>query len=418
MGSFDVAAIKARMEVLPLDTVFKHDNEKLPFLSSSAVDVETNRSQKRLDIKTRDGHYPVIVGQAILPQIGRNMVDMLGYDPSRQKVIILTDEKVAPHYASVVEESLQKAGFSTHCVIRPAGEEEKRLEVVEDVVSSMIRYGLDRSSILVALGGGVIGDLGGFVAATYMRGIDFIQVPTTVLAHDSSVGGKVAVNHPLGKNMIGAFYPPRAVFYDVFTFKTLPSREVCAGYAELIKHALISGEQFYSEFIAHIEVLVRLCEKRSEAADWPLLTHLVARGIAVKKAIVERDERETRGEREALNLGHTVAHALELVSGYGQLLHGEAVSVGLWVETAFAVRLGLADASFLAQLEDHLSRLRLPTKLPPDVSTEALLQAMLADKKNRQSAIHFALLLAPGRVIRVGLMPEEVRMLFQEVLTW
>lgn len=414
MAPYDLDQMKARMVLRPLDLSLDKVGDEAQPPALTVSEGQKYSIEERLDIVTKNSVYPVIIGQDVLSRIGMYMVDLLHYEPSRHNVLILTDEKVAPYYVSPVEESLQKAGFRFLTVVRPAGEQEKRLAAVEEIISEMIRYGLDRSGVLLALGGGVIGDLGGFIAATYMRGIDFIQIPTTVLAHDSSVGGKVAVNHPLGKNMIGAFYPPRAVFYDMLTFRTLPSREICAGYAELIKHALISGERFYTELIRSREVLLRLCDQRVEEADWPILTRLLSRGIAVKKVVVERDERETSGEREALNIGHTVAHALELTLGYGTLLHGEAVAIGLVVETELALRLGLADASFLAQLETDLTSLRLPTKVPPDVTTEALVQAMLADKKNRHASIHFALLRAPGRVLRVGLAPDDVRTLLEK----
>lgn len=243
---------------------------------------------------------------------------------------------------------------------------------------------LDRSSAILALGGGVVGDLAGFVAATYMRGVKFVQVPTTILAHDSSVGGKVAVNHPLAKNMIGAFHQPELVLYDVDTLQSLPPRDVSAGLSEMLKHGLIRDEAFAHWCEEHAEELLAL---NPEALGYGL-----ERGCGIKAEIVSRDEREN-GERALLNLGHTIGHAIEAIAGYGEFLHGEAISIGM----AGSALLGEAwCASKLYEDTVRMLRsLRLPTTMPAHLDTDALMEAMMHDKKFREGHMVFII---PDRI--------------------
>jgi 3-dehydroquinate synthase len=250
----------------------------------------------------------------------------------------------------------------------------------------------------------VVGDTAGFAAATYMRGIPFIQVPTTLLAQvDSSIGGKTAINHPLGKNMIGAFHQPSAVFIDPLLLNTLPDAELSAGFAEIIKHALIRDAAYLDWLEANSAGLL--------ARDPELLTHAIRRSCEIKAAIVEADEFET-GERALLNLGHTFGHALEAVLGFGTWLHGQAVGCGLVLATDMSARLGLIDSAAVARVQRIVSAFRLPVRVPAQASTSALVDAMLLDKKNEGGRVRFILLEAIGRgVIR----PESVELAAQVI---
>ena len=256
--------------------------------------------------------YDVLVGSKLSANCGSRIAQLgLG-----RHCALVTDSNVAPLYAEGVERSLAEAGISPVKVTVPAGEDSKSMVIAEDVCRQMIRAGLDRRSFLVALGGGVVGDLAGFVAAIYYRGIPFVQIPTTIVAQvDSSVGGKTGVNAPEGKNLIGAFHQPRLVIADTDTLATLPEREFNEGFAEVIKHAAIRDPEMFDPIMA---------------VDGPRdLEGLVARNVAIKARVVEEDERETSGTRAHLNYGHTIGHAIEAAGEYGRFLHGEAISLGL-----------------------------------------------------------------------------------------
>lgn len=315
--------------------------------------------------------YSVWTGPGLLDEIGTRCAD-LGLGP---KTGVLTDSNVGPLYAARAMASLEAAGFSPVLVEMPAGEASKSLAQAEAVCDAMIAAGLDRSSWVVALGGGVVGDLAGFVAAIYYRGIPYVQVPTTVLAQvDSSVGGKTGVNAKGGKNLIGAFHQPRLVLADTATLSTLPPREFREGFAEIIKHGAIRDRP--------------MLEELSPAAD---LAPLMARNVAIKAAIVAEDEKETLDLRALLNFGHTVGHAIENVAGYGRFLHGEAIAIGL----AAAVALSREKAGLSAYEADLvLSRLRdfgLPTALPADLDPDALMTALARDKKFARGDVRFVL---------------------------
>ena len=273
------------------------------------------------------------------------------------------------------------------------GEKSKTRESWAELTDQLTERGFGRDAGLIALGGGVTGDLAGFVAATYMRGVPYLQVPTTVLAMlDSSVGGKTGVDTPRGKNLVGAFHPPAAVIADPRTLKTLPEREYRAGLAEAVKHGLIAD----ATYLAWIETNVDLIGSRDPAA----LVHLVRRSVEIKAGVVSDDERES-GRRAILNAGHTVAHALEQSSGY-MISHGEAVALGLVAESSLAETVGIAAPGIGRRVSELLTRLRLPVRLPASIPPEHLLESMTRDKKNKKGEIHFALVARAGEVYRSG----------------
>lgn len=254
--------------------------------------------------------YTIFIGNGIRHQLGTLL------EQAYTSILIVTDSNVATLYAEDIVNSIQHE--TVYVAKIEAGEKSKSIDMFYDLHTTALEYGLDRNSLIIALGGGVIGDLAGFVAATFMRGIDFVQIPTTLLAHDSSVGGKVAINHELGKNLIGNFYPPTMVLYDIDTIQTLPQKELRSGYAELIKEAMLADKVFYE----------RLLSVQLNQLTGPLLANFVTEGIQIKAHFVQLDEKET-ASRKMLNLGHTLAHALEAIVGYGRITHGEAVAIGI-----------------------------------------------------------------------------------------
>ncbi len=317
--------------------------------------------------------YDVHVGPGLLEKTGDLAAGVL--KPGRG--VLLTDSNVAPLYAERVAKSLAKAGFSVTTRISPAGEKSKCMEEVSRLCEEMIVAGLDRSSSLFALGGGVLGDLAGFVAAIYYRGIPFVQIPTTIVSQvDSSVGGKTGVNAPGGKNLIGAFHQPRLVVADTDTLKTLPVREFNEGFAEIIKHAAIRD-------FAMLEAL----------DDLP---RLIARNVEIKAAIVAEDEFETKGVRALLNFGHTIGHGIENAAGYGRYLHGEAIALGLVAACRLSMKKAGLDPAAGARILSALEQYGLPLTLPPDIATENILSAMQKDKKFHAGAVRFVLLKSPG----------------------
>jgi 3-dehydroquinate synthase len=328
--------------------------------------------------------YAVHVGAGLLAGVGRECARLgLG-----RRVGVVTQRRVGAH-AHIAVESLREAGFAPVIVEIPDGEAAKSLDEAGVLWDAFLGHGLDRGSAVVAVGGGVVGDLAGFAAATYMRGVAFIQVPTTLLAQvDASVGGKVAVNHPRAKNLVGAFHQPRLVLIDPETLHTLPEREYRAGLAEIVK----TGAALNAELFAALETSVPALSRREAA----LLEGLIATCCAEKATIVEQDEREESGLRMVLNYGHTVAHALESLSGYGAWLHGEAVAVGLAVAARLASRLGLTDARTADRQVALLEALNLPTRFPAPGPREVW-EALRHDKKARDGRVPFVLLKALGR---------------------
>lgn len=326
-----------------------------------------------ITIQTSTNQYDVMIGKGLRHQI-------LDFSPKLySQVLIITDSNVEPLYLADVIEAVKDAYPVSYSVV-PAGEGSKSIQMYYDLMTDAIETGLDRKSLVIALGGGMIGDLAGFVAATFMRGIDFIQVPTTILAHDSSVGGKVAINHPEGKNLIGNFYPPVAVIYDVETLHTLSDREVRSGYAEVVKHSLIHSSSFWDQ-INQIE----LTESLNEEA----LTDVLLKGIKVKAEVVEQDERESN-IRQFLNFGHTLGHALESELGYGTITHGEAIAIGM----LFAIR--VSEKTYQIELPyQEVYKWFLKNDYPlqlPNLSIDKLIDRMRRDKKSNNQIVTMVLL--------------------------
>ena len=302
-----------------------------------------------------------------------------------QNPIIVTDENVAKLHLGKVESILQSAGFEPKSVSVPAGEEHKTLETISFLWKSFLEHGLDRKSTVIALGGGVAGDMAGFAASTYMRGINWVAVPTTLLSMvDASLGGKTGFDLPEGKNLIGAFHPPKLVLADPSLLLTLPERELRSGMAEVVKHGIISDPELFS-----------LCLRGMESVKGNL-EEIVKRGMAVKIKVIEDDPYEKRF-RAVLNLGHTVGHAVELVSRF-ELRHGEAIAIGMAAEAAYAARIGLAGHSLVKTVQDALKALHLPIVIPRDMPREDIIRAMRMDKKKNAKAIRFALPVEIGRV--------------------
>lgn len=342
-----------------------------------------------LSVGTSTHSYSVYIGEKLRFQLK----DLISKQYS--SVFIITDDHVAPLYLKEVLESLE--GVHVYSTIIPNGETSKNIDSFYRLQTEALENKLDRNSLILAFGGGVVGDLAGFVAATFMRGIDYIQLPTTILAHDSSVGGKVAINHEMGKNLIGSFYPPRAVIYDVNTLETLPDHEIRSGYAELVKEAFIRDEKFLSELLA--------CELNTITTE-QLMKHLYV-GIKIKAKIVEEDEKES-DIRKFLNFGHTLAHALETILGYGKITHGEAVAIGM----LFAIKVSEEKYGIHLPYQDlyrWLKHNNYPLMLE-DVGNDAIIDLMKLDKKAEKQQIQMVLLKSVAD-------PETVQLSDQEVIT-
>jgi 3-dehydroquinate synthase len=341
-------------------------------------------SDATLTVELGERSYPIHIGANLLDR-----ADLYAPHVRGRVAAIVTNETVAPLYAGRLESALRAAGATaTPRIVLPDGEAFKTWQTLDRVFEALLTARADRKTVLVALGGGVVGDITGFAAATYQRGIAHLQVPTTLLAQvDSSVGGKTAINHPLGKNMVGAFHQPDAVVADTAVLATLPAREFAAGLAEVVKYGAI----FDLGFLAWIEANVECLEVRNPEA----LTHAIRRSCEIKAAIVAEDERET-GARALLNFGHTFGHAIESASGYGTVLHGEAVAIGMALAARFSARLGRLPRADAERLVALLERLRLPVAAPRFPS-ETWLEYMGRDKKNEGGRITLILLEALGR---------------------
>ena len=315
-----------------------------------------------------------------------------------RKTLIVTDRNVADPYAATVTDSLREAGWNCETAVLDVGEPSKSLSVAERLYDRLVDMRADRRTVVTAVGGGVMGDVAGFVAATYARGIPFVQIPTSLLAHvDSSVGGKVAVNHPRGKNLIGAFYQPVGVFIDTATIETLPQRDYHSGLAEVIKYGMILDRAFFDDLESHVGDL------KQRTPD--VLRRVIARCCRLKADIVEQDERETTGQRAVLNYGHTFAHAFENLCGYGELMHGEAVAIGMVLAGRLAVRLNRIDEEAIRRQNGLIAAVGLPTT-PPDsmaLSLDDIIDRMKLDKKTVADALRFIL---PDRIGRVELVSD------------
>lgn len=335
-----------------------------------------------LSVSLGERSYPIHIGAGLCTQASLIPPALLN-----GKAVVITNETIAPLYLDAVVSSLRGAGAECIPIVLPDGEAYKSWETLNKIFDALLTHRCERKTPLIALGGGVIGDLTGFAAATYQRGVPFIQIPTTLLSQvDSAVGGKTAVNHPLGKNMIGAFYQPQVVIADMDTLRTLPPRELAAGLAEVIKYGLLGDVEFLEWLEHNVE---RLTSLEPEA-----LAYAVERSCQDKAAIVARDERET-GDRALLNFGHTFGHAIEAGMGYGAWLHGEAVGAGMVMAARFSEKLGLISKADVQRVVDLLVRAKVPV-VAPDLGAERYLELMGHDKKVEGGKIKFILLKKPG----------------------
>lgn len=340
--------------------------------------------------------YEIHIGRNLLERVGA----ILGEKFSSPRAMVVTNPSVARLYGKTVAESLSRAGISAVMAEIPDGEEYKALSSAERLYDLAYTRELDRKTPIIAMGGGVVGDLAGFVAATYLRGVPFVQVPTTLLAQvDSSVGGKVAVNHPRGKNIIGAFYQPSAVVADLSTLETLDPREIRAGMAEVIKYGVIADGGFFGWLEENLEKAMEL--------EPAVMEEIITVSCRIKAAVVQEDETE-QGRRAVLNFGHTVGHAVESLTGYSAYRHGEAVAVGMAAAARLSERMGLIDSVERRRLESLLARAGLPVDVPRDLDRKEMLQSMRRDKKVISSRLTFVLPDSIGSVRIIRDMDEEL----------
>jgi 3-dehydroquinate synthase len=315
-----------------------------------------------------------------------------------RQVCIVTNTTIAPLYLEKIK-SLLSDSYQVDVVILPDGEQYKQLETITQIYNCLLEKKHNRTTTLIALGGGVVGDMAGFAAATYQRGVNFIQIPTTLLAQvDSSVGGKTGVNHPLGKNMIGAFHQPQAVIIDINVLQTLPNRELSAGIAEIIKYGLINDSQFYAWLESNVSLLMTM--------DAGVITEAIMKSCQSKADVVSADEKES-GVRATLNFGHTFGHAIEAAQGYGRWLHGEAVATGMLIALDLSVRMGWVSASEISRLRYLLGAANLPVTVPNNMTEQQFLDIMAVDKKVLSGKLRLVLLTSIGCAIVTEEAPQE-----------
>lgn len=331
-----------------------------------------------INVGLGDRSYPIKVGANALECIGETANEAGFASP----VAIITDFTVEPLYANIVEKSLHDAGFLPTTIVIQSGEPFKNLDTLSNIYDYMVRARIERTSGVIALGGGVIGDMVGFAAASYMRGIPFIQVPTTLLAQvDAAVGGKVGIDHKHGKNLIGAFYQPKAVIIDTLTLKTLPERQIRAGLAEIIKHGVIRDRQLFDYVANSLDNIF--------AIDPGTFQTLIPWNCRIKANVVEQDEREG-GLRAILNFGHTIGHAIEAVAGYDVYLHGEAIAIGMLAEAQLGAKLGITPLDVVYEIHEIFKKANYPLE-KPNISSEYLINSMYMDKKVSKGTLRFAL---------------------------
>ncbi len=344
------------------------------------------------EVETTGGNYPVWVGWGILDDIGNRTKEYL----SPSCVYIITDESILEH-ARKVQISMEKSGIASHMYIVPPGESSKTLETVQQIYSWLAGRKAERRHLIVAVGGGVIGDMAGFVAATYLRGMPFVQVPTTLLAMmDASIGGKVAVDLPQGKNLVGAFYQPKFVLSDVKTLVSLPERELNSGWAEAIKHGLILDQDLLGIFENRVN------EVRS--LDRDIATEIIRKSVAIKANVVSRDERETLGIRILLNYGHTIGHAIESSTGYTKYLHGEAVSIGMMAAAKIGQFVGVLREEEVIRQENVLKAYGLPVRAQ-GLDAKEIIEATTSDKKTSDGIVNWVLLKGLGNAVTNNKVP-------------
>jgi 3-dehydroquinate synthase len=342
---------------------------------------------KTLRVELGDNSYPLVVGTGLLNSVGELLIP----HTKSNKVLIVSDAFVKTRYMPVVLKSLKDAGLDVRTIEVPVGEESKSLVQFSRIQDSLVEHQLDRGSMLIALGGGVIGDLAGFAAAVYMRGIPYVQIPTTLQAQvDASVGGKTAINHPKGKNLIGAFHQPKLVVIDVDTLKTLPQRDIRAGLIEVIKMGVIRDEPLFERVEENLEAILNL--------DDTTLIEIISQACVNKAEIVAKDEKES-GLRMVLNYGHTFGHALEAMTHYNRYRHGEAVSIGMHCAAQLATNLRMFSETDFQRQRALLKRAKLPITFPTDLTPEALCDAMYLDKKTLGGKLRLILPTRIGEVV-------------------
>jgi len=368
-----------------------------------------------INVELGEKSYPIFIGSNILNTLGDEMKKL----KLKGKVLVMTNPQVERHYGKIVQASLEKKGYEVRMMPIPSGEEFKNIEMIKKIYDTLISCNYERSSTIVALGGGVIGDIAGYAAGTYQRGINFVQVPTSLLAQvDSAVGGKTGINHDQGKNMIGVFYQPRLVLADVATLKTLPEKEVKSGLAEVIKYGMIKDAKFYKYL--HKKLKNCFSEDQGLLDDNEALIEIVTRCCEIKSDIVEEDEKE-HGIRAILNFGHTVGHAIETLTNYKKYTHGEAVALGMITATDFSVQKEYIAEEELEKLVELLKEVRLKTNIDFPVEWRKMIELIRHDKKVAGGNIRFILLKKIGRAVVEELKEtaalEEVMMkLNQEVM--
>ncbi len=345
-----------------------------------------------LHVDLGDRSYPIYIGSGLLQQ-----PELLTGHIRGQSAALVSNVTVGPLYADKVSNALKK--LKTTEILLPDGEQYKTLEVLQNIFTGLLETRMDRTTTLIALGGGVVGDMTGFAAACYQRGVDFIQIPTTLLAMvDSSVGGKTGVNHPLGKNMIGAFYQPQCVIIDTDTLDTLDDKQLSAGIAEVIKYGIILDADFFSWLEDNMDRLL--------ARDKDALAYAIKRSCEIKADVVAADEKE-KGQRALLNLGHTFGHAIETASGYGNWLHGEAVGAGIVLAAEMAQRLGWIDTTDVERMRQLIRQASLPLKPPAEMTTEQFIDLMAVDKKVIDGRLRLVLPKRIGKAVVTSEFPVE-----------
>ncbi len=344
----------------------------------------------RVDVGLKEHGYPIYIGTDFLTRVG----EMMKPFARSSKVFVITDNLVGALYLPMVKTSLEQAGFTVFDLVVPQGEASKSFDRAKELLERILKTGCDRQSVVVALGGGVVGDLAGFCASVLLRGVDFIQIPTTLLAQtDSSVGGKTAVNTAVGKNLVGTFHQPKAVFIDVSTLKTLDPQQILAGFAEVVKYGLALNADFWNWLVDNGESVLVL--------DDTVLSYAVEQCCRIKTAVVEADEFEETGLRALLNYGHTIGHAIESVSGLrGSILHGEAVAIGSVLAAYLSADLGLCDAGLPDAVAQQYEKWGLPTRFDA-LKVSELMTAMHRDKKTTGSHLNFVLLEGIGSGVLV-----------------
>ncbi len=355
---------------------------------------------QEVTVELKDRSYKIVIGKRGLQKLGLRLKE---FRPSN--IAIVCNKTVFPFYRDAVQKSFDGCGITPEVFLLPDGEEYKDLLWVSYIYGELLKARFDRESLLIALGGGVVGDITGFVASTYMRGIKYVQVPTTLLAQvDSSVGGKTGVNHTLGKNMIGTFYQPSLVLIDVDTLKTLPGREFRAGISEIIKYGVIADKSLFAFLEENREGIL---------AGGDSLVHVIKRSCEIKADVVSKDERES-GLRETLNFGHTIGHALETAGRYTRFLHGEAVAIGICYASALAVKMGVLQNEDAERIKKLIEKYDLPTQIPDDISVSEIMYAMEIDKKVKAGKIRIIL---PEAIGRVRIQEDVDRGIIKEVLS-